>query len=151
MLNGIKRFLAQQGGIEPPGAIEHRLKLATAALLIEMMRQDGQVHESEIQAVRAALMKKFALTEVETDELYRQARIEAREATDFHRFTSLIARNYSSAQKFQLIEYLWQIAYADGELDSHEEHMIRRIADLIYVSHLEFIKAKHNALALVAP
>ena len=66
------------------------------------------------------------------------------QATDYHQFTSLIAKNFDQAQKIKVIEYLWMIAYSDYQLDKHEEHMVRRIADLIYVPHKEFLQAKHR-------
>ena len=121
---------------------QHQLRLATAALLIEMMQQDDEVHEKEYQAIMLALQKKFDLSESETKDLIELAHEEAQAATDYHQFTSLIAKQFSQPQKIKVIEYLWMIAYADGQLDRYEEHMVRRIADLIYVSHVDFMQAK---------
>lgn len=122
----------------------HQLRLATAALLIEMMQQDDEVHEKEYQAVMLALQEKFDLSESETKSLIELAHEEAHAATDYHQFTRLIAKQFSQPQKIKVIEYLWMIAYADGQLDRYEEHMVRRIADLIYVSHVDFMQAKHR-------
>lgn len=127
--------------------LEHQLKLATAALLIEMMQQDEHEHENEKKVIKHALQEKFSLTEEETRTLYQLARQEVADATDYYQFTNLIARNFSQLQKIQIIEYLWAIAYADNQLDAYEEHMVRRIADLIYVSHKDFIQTKHRVLA----
>jgi uncharacterized tellurite resistance protein B-like protein len=144
MLETIKKFFDQNMSSGKPDDIDHQLKLATAALLVEMMQQDHYVNEEERQAVKQALQGKFDLDDDETDELFKLAQQEADVATDYHQFTSLIARQYTQPQKIKMIEYLWTIAYADHHLDPLEEHMIRRIADLIYVSHKDFIKTKHK-------
>ena len=145
MLNSIKLFFDTHFQLsESTDNTEHQLKLASAALLIEMMQQDGQVHDQERQAVKTVLAEKFQLTESELHELYELAKQEAHQATDYHQFTRLIAEHYSRQEKIKLVELLWQVAYADGHLDKYEEHMVRRIADLIYVSHADIIQAKHR-------
>lgn len=121
---------------------EHQLKLATAALLLEMMHQDEQVLEAEQQAVRQALKENFDLSDEESTELCHLAQQELKNATDYYQFTSLIAEHFSQQQKIKVIELLWQVAYADNHLDAYEEHMVRRIADLIYVPHQDFIQTK---------
>ncbi len=144
MLSTIKKFFEQNISTDQVDDIEHKLKLATAALLIEMMQQDHHVHADEKQQVKAALMEKFSLTEEEAGSLFNLAEAEASDATDFYQFTSLINQHYTKQQKIKVIEYLWSIAYADQHLDTYEEHMVRRIADLIYVSHKDFLQAKHK-------
>jgi uncharacterized tellurite resistance protein B-like protein len=144
MLNAINNFFEKNISPEANGDLEHELKLATAALLIEMMYQDDQVHEKEMDAAKEALMEKFGLTEDECHALFSLAEAEVKEAVDFHQFTSLIAREFTQAQKIKVVELLWSVAYADSHLDSMEEHMVRKIADLIYVSHKDFMKTKHK-------
>ena len=124
--------------------IEHRVNLAAAALLIEMTLQDHKVNEVELRAVNQALIEKLGLQQKEAEELYRLAEEEKKQATDYHQFTRLIAQHYSQPQKIKLIEALWEVAFADKVLDKYEEHMVRRIADLIYVPHKEFIQARHR-------
>lgn len=145
MLSAIKNFFEQNISPEANGDLEHELKLATAALLIEMMYQDDQVHDKEIDAVKKAIRKKFELTNDECQILFELAEEEVKEAIDYHQFTRLIAREFTQAQKIKVIELLWSVAYADLHLDSLEEHMVRKIADLIYVSHKDFMKTKHKA------
>ena len=144
MLDVIRDFFVQNIASDKPEFMEHRLQLATAALLLEMMQQDHQVKDSEREAVLQTLKEKFDLDENETLELVALAQQEAEDAVDYHQFTSLIAREYSPDDKIRVIENLWKIAFADGHLDALEEHMIRRIADLIYVSHRDFIKSRLN-------
>lgn len=144
MLGTIKNYFKKNISPEANGDIEHELKLATAALLIEMMNQDDQVHEKEIGAAKKALIVKFGLTDDEYHDLIALAKEEVKEAVDYHQFTSLIAREFTQAQKIKVVELLWSVAYADSHLDLMEEHMVRKIADLIYVSHKDFMKTKHK-------
>lgn len=121
---------------------EHRLQLVTAALLIEMTRADGDVKPAEQAAVASALQKTFALSEAETAEMISLAEQEAHDATCYHQFTRLINDNYPKAQKIQVVELLWEVAYADNKMEPYEEHLVRKLADLLYVPHAEFIQAK---------
>lgn len=118
------------------------LQLSAAALLIELSRADFQRDESEKSAISAALTKAFALDTDELKELMSLAEEQNREATSLHQFTQLINQHYADEEKYRLIEMLWQVAVADGEISKYEDHLIRKIADLIYVPHREFIRAK---------
>lgn len=144
MLKTIKQFFEQNMSLETEVDIEHRLKLATAALMIEIMKQDGETKNEETEAVKQALQTKFELTKAEIDELFTLASEEARQSVDLYQFTSLIREHFSSEKKIKTIEYLWTVAYADNHLDAHEEHLIRRISDLLYVTHQDFMKTKHR-------
>jgi len=144
VLKTIKQFFEQNMSLETEVDIEHRLKLATAALMIEIMKQDGETKNEETEAVKQALQTKFELTKAEIDELFTLASEEARQSVDLYQFTSLIREHFSSEKKIKTIEYLWTVAYADNHLDAHEEHLIRRISDLLYVTHQDFMKTKHR-------
>jgi uncharacterized tellurite resistance protein B-like protein len=78
-------------------------------------------------------------------ELLRCAERERADSTDYYQFTSLINGEYDGARKAELIELMWRIAYADDALHRYEEHLIRKIAELLYVPHSAFIAAKHRA------
>lgn len=119
-----------------------RLHLATAALLIEMTRADEEVKPEEQAAVMRAIRKAFGLPEQETVELVRLAEQEANDATCYRQFTALINQHFSKSQKVQVVEMLWEVAYADAEMEQYEEHLLRRLADLLYVPHSDFIRAK---------
>lgn len=144
MLKAIKQFFEQNMSLETEVDVEHRLKLATAALMIEIMKQDGETKNEEVDAVKQALQIKFELTKTEIDDLFTLASEESKQSVDLYQFTSLIREHFSQEKKIKTIEYLWTVAYADNHLDAHEEHLIRRIADLLYVTHQDFIKAKHK-------
>jgi uncharacterized tellurite resistance protein B-like protein len=147
MLKAIQKYFDTYITAEENIDVDHQLKLATTALLIEMMLQDDDVAEQEIITIKDSLRITFDLTETESQTLFELAEVEQRNSTDYHQFTRLIAKNYTKEQKCQVIENLWKVAYSDGQLDSLEEHMLRRISDLIYVSHSDFIRIKHQVLA----
>jgi len=145
MIDQFKRFFENHlssGANSARQSVEHRLRLATAALLLEMTRADGAVRQAEQAAVSRALGKAFSLASEETAELIALAEQEAHDATCYHAFTRLINDNYSREQKIQVIELLWEVAYADAEMEMYEEHLVRKLADLLYVRHSEFIQAK---------
>ena len=139
-----KNFMADSVS---PVVVKHQLNLAASALLIEMVLQDDHVDEKEVAAVKKLLTDQFDLSAEETESLYALAEEEKHQATDYHQFTKLIAEHYTQPQKVQLIESLWRVAFADQVLDKYEEHMIRRICDLIHVSHKDFIQARHRVEA----
>ena len=145
MLGAIQRFF--DGRIDPGHrdvrqSDSHRLQVATGALLIEMMRTDVDCTEGEREVVVTALRNKFELTPEETHDLVELAEAEAEEAIDHYQFTTLIKTGFSPEQKRKVVEYLWAVAYADENVDKHEEYLVRKIANLIGVSHKDFIEAK---------
>lgn len=149
MLKAIRDFV--EGRIVEPaqkGAPGHALRLATAALLVEMSRQDDTVDEQEREVIATALRERFGLSSAEVDELYALAEQEVSEAIDYYQFTSLIKEHFDLEQKERVVELLWQVAIADGQIDRYEEHMVRRIAELLYLPHSAFIRAKHKALGM---
>jgi uncharacterized tellurite resistance protein B-like protein len=120
----------------------HSLQIATAALLIEMMRADSEISEDGKVTITRSIRSKFGLTDEEIDALLKIAEDKVWESTGYHEFTSLMNKGFSYEQKIKVIEHLWEVAYADNILDKHEEYMVRKISGLIYVSHKDFIEAK---------
>ena len=143
MLKKIKSFFEKNLIVDTAiSNTEHQLNLAAAALLVEMILQDDKVELEEVKIVKQSLVEQLGLSQEEAGEIYQLAEEERHSATDYHQFTQLIGQHYSQAQKIVLIESLWRVAYADKVLDKYEEHMVRRIADLIHVSHKDFLQAK---------
>ena len=121
---------------------EHALRLAMASLMIEVAESDYHDAPEERESVLTIIKNSFDLSNTETDEIVDLARQEHADSIDYFQFTSLINQHYSAEQRVELIEKLWQIAFADHKLDKHEEHVIRRIADLIHVARSDFMKTK---------
>jgi uncharacterized tellurite resistance protein B-like protein len=124
---------------------EHTLHLATAVLLVEVMRADPALGAEERAAVVQALRGKFELAPDELERLVELAQETARSANDFYRFTATINDRFSHPQKVQMVESMWQVAFADGHLDAHENHLIAKVAGLLHVTHGEYIAAKLHA------
>ena len=148
MLKHIKTFFDQHlvpGSVTNDAHSEHVLRLAIAALLLEMTHMDGEVWQEQREAVETAALEHFDLADDETKELLELAEEERYESTDYYQFTSLINSNYTPELKTSLVELLWRIAYANETLHKYEEHLVRKIADLLHVPHSAFIAAKFNA------
>ena len=127
---------------EDPSALEHKLHLAAAALLIEMTRADYVLDSDEQSTMVRVLCTALSLDSNEVKELLALARQAADRATSLYEFTRLINDHYSREQKHTLIESMWKVAYADGDLDKYEERLIRQVSDLTHVSHKDFIRLK---------
>jgi uncharacterized tellurite resistance protein B-like protein len=133
----------------PPGAAaaddEHLLQLATAVMLVEVMRSDSTFHDDERFAVLAALRSKFQLTVDEAARLAELAESTAHAATDLYAFTSRINERFDMPRKLQMVEHMWRVAYADGHLSAHERHVMWRIADLLHVPQAAYHHARLRA------
>lgn len=128
-----------------PATGEHALQLATAVMLVEVMRADTSFHEGERTAVLAALRDKFALADDEAARLAELAEAAAKEATDLFAFTSRINERFEMPQKLRMLEHMWRVAYADGRLSEHERHVMWRIADLLHVPQGAYVHARLRA------
>ncbi len=137
--------LLPPAGGTPPQAAEHTLQLATAVLLVEVMRADASFHDAERQAVLAALRKVFHLADDEAQRLAELATATAQQATDLFGFTSQINSRFDMAQKLHMVELMWQVAYADGHLADHERHVLWRVADLLHVPQGAYVNARMRA------
>jgi uncharacterized tellurite resistance protein B-like protein len=135
------------GGPGAGGSAEHRLHLATAVLLVEVMRADADCSAAERQAVLGVLQQRFALADDEVARLLELAEHSAKHATDFHAFTSALNDRLDHEQKVQVVEAMWAVAYADGQLTAHEGHVLWRVADLLHLPHGAYIHAKLRAKA----
>ncbi|HQU16502.1 MAG: tellurite resistance TerB family protein [Gammaproteobacteria bacterium] len=143
MLAALSRFFQDRVRSSASGVESGRgVQLATGALLLEMARADFAVQDVERAKVAELLRLRFGLSEEETSELVALSEQASRESVSLHEFTQLINGQFSQDQKSQVIRLLWDIAFADSRLDKYEEHLVRKIADLLYVPHSEFIRAK---------
>ena len=106
-------------------------RVAACALLLELAHADDQFSERERDHLRAAITRQFALDQGEAEELLALAAQTRAQATDLWQFTSLIKENYSRGQKMVLLEVMWGVVYADGELAEKEEYLMRKICYLL--------------------
>ena len=118
------------------------IRMAIATLLMEVARVHRDISAKERRAVQRLIEAHFALPEDVSQTIAAAAEREAEHATSLYPLTSLLNRECSQQDKRQVVKMLWEVSLADGHLDRHEEHIIRRIADLLHVPHREFIRAK---------
>ncbi|OHV12091.1 TerB family tellurite resistance protein [Kushneria phosphatilytica] len=146
MLDTIQNFFDRM--VSQPEAAndaELTLELATAALLCEIVRADGKIDDSEQTALTQMLQRRFSLDDADVSELVQLAQQEVEESVDHYQFVRLINDRYDYQRKIALVQRMWQLAYADGELDPLEEARVRKLAELLHVEHNDFINAKLRA------
>jgi uncharacterized tellurite resistance protein B-like protein len=144
MLAAIRTFLreyplspADDGPVE-----EHSLRMAVALLLLDVARADLEVTTEERQVARQLLERFFPVSPDQAQALVDAAQREAEQATSLYPFTSLINRECNLEERIRIVGMLWKVSSADGKIDAHEEHLVRKVADLLYVPHARFIQAK---------
>ena len=149
MLNAIldffDRHIGPTSGSDGDDRSRHSIELATAALLVETVRVDSEMTAPERDAVLRAVESKFGLSGEEARQLIALAEEELRHANDYFQFTSLINRHFTQAQKIRVIELMWEVAYADARISAHERHLLRKIADLLHVTHPDYIAAQERS------
>ncbi|MFQ5957815.1 MAG: TerB family tellurite resistance protein [Alphaproteobacteria bacterium] len=148
MIDRIKSLFAAAGTGEPTAseaAGVDELHLAAAALLAEVALGDDRFDDAERAVVERLVRSRFGLDEVEAQRLIDAAEQKAKDATHLLRFTRVIKDNFSPAERVELIEMIWEVVYADGEVHDYEDSLLRRIAGLIYVSDRDRGAARKRA------
>ena len=143
MLDTVQQFFQRVLAVpESDGRDAVTPQLAVAALFSEVLRADYEVDPQELATLRRILMARFSMDETAADELIQQAQAQIEQAVDHFQYVSLLNERYSYDQRVELIAAMWRLSYADHELAALEEHRIRRLADLLYVTHSDFIRTK---------
>ncbi|MFT4938224.1 MAG: putative tellurite resistance protein B-like protein [Paraglaciecola sp.] len=145
MLVSLNKWFSQHLQKAETGSV-HNVELATAVLLYEIMRADNKFDLQEQSVYLQQLEQHFTLTQEELTELCELTTKHAEEAVDFQQFTSVINDSCDISQKRLILDSLWLIAFADHDLSPEEEYTIRKIAELLYLPHSQFIKSKLAAL-----
>ena len=145
MKNFLQKFLNLEAEDAAGEDLEHSLRVATAVLLVEVARADFIVQQAEQEGLRHLLARQFELSSDELDALMREAVADADKLVSIQHITRLLNEHYDHAMKLRVVEMMWQLVYADGDKDHYEEHLIRQVAELLYLSHGEFIQARHKA------
>lgn len=137
MLQALKSLF--QVSAEPQERISYQR--AVAALMMEVIMADDEVNEQEVTQMKGFLRGVTDLGD-DIDVLFEEAKLGIKEANDLYQFTKVINDHASLDQKMELLIGLWRVAFADGNIDAHEDHRIRRISELLFMPHSEFIQAK---------
>ena len=147
MINRIKALFAEPEGASVEAHSVDEIHLAAAALLVEAACLDESYDEVERDAIVHALKQEFELTDEECETLILEAEAAQHEATDLHRFIRKFDANFGHAERLRLIEMLWRVVYADGELHPYESNLILRICGMLHVSDRERSEARQRVLA----
>jgi uncharacterized tellurite resistance protein B-like protein len=136
--NRVTNYSTTEDDVDP-------LSLAVAALLFEISKADHEVGDDERQVMGAAIKNVCGVSAEDIDQLLEDADGAVEKAVSLYDFTSVINEHLNREKKYEILLLLWRVAYADGRLDRYEEYFIRKITDLLHLSHQDFIRAKHAA------
>jgi uncharacterized tellurite resistance protein B-like protein len=146
MLKFFKNILTQNIREEHDTAtVEDELQLATCMLLLEIAQADGIIQPQEEVQIQTVMQKRFSLSEADSDKLIEQARELQTESLDIYPVATMINRHWPTEEKCRLLENIWQIVYADGIMDQHEDHLMHKLGTLLQLSHRQLIDAKFEA------
>ena len=145
MLDIVKRFFSKTRANNSNTAEqnrEHDLCVATCALFVEMARIDGTFSQAELETILSILKEKYGLSGEHADALIEEADKERDQSVDLWQFARLINENYSTDEKIEIVETLWQIVYVDGKMDQYEHYLMNKLKNLLRLSHSQLIDAK---------
>ena len=151
MINTIRKFFKSNENIKSDLLESNKDELAYASLLIEVIKSDDYFDQREHDELLDILGTKLSIEEKALGELSELAQKKSDESTSLYEFTREINDKYHYEEKVQLIEDLWRIAYSDGRIDKYEDYVIRKVTNLIYVTHSDFIKSKLKVKTSISP
>ena len=146
MFESFRKFLSEvsEGGAHPIHFEHDDYRLAAAALLVHAAAIDGDVSDAERGKLRVLIKQQFELDEATTDELVAEATEAENESIDLYHFTSVINGSLNEEGRRRVVEMMWEIAYADGDVDEFERNLIWRAADLLGISSRDRIELGHR-------
>ena len=121
---------------------ESLLNNACAALLVEVAFADKEFDEQEKISLKTSLLETYNLEESAINEIILDAEKSIEESTSLYGYTRVVNDEFEYQDKLDLLSNLWKVALADGYLDKYEEHLLRKISDLIHISHSDYINIK---------
>ena len=136
MINRVKALFVERGGAPEARGARHsqgELQIAAAALMVEAAQLDDEFDARERARIHKLVSERFGLGPVESDSLIEVAQERVAEATQLHGFTRVVKAAFSQEERVELMEMLWEVAYADGKLHDYEANLMRRLAGLLQV------------------
>lgn len=123
------------------------IERVTSVLLVEIARADHDVEDQEREAIIQALGQSSGnLNVAELDALVTEALADADNAVSLHEHVRLINEHFTKEHKIALVKQMWRVAFADGNIDRYEEYTIRKLCDLLYIKHRDFMQAKLHVM-----
>lgn len=120
----------------------HDARVAVCALFVEMAQIDETFTEEELQAIVAILTQRYGMSAADAQELMDAAKKELADSIDYWQFARLINRHYSTPEKIEVIEMLWEIVFVDGKMDHYENYLMHKLGELLRLSHKQLMDAK---------
>ncbi len=145
MLNALKSFFDDV--LDKPEQQKIDLELAITVLLYEVAHADADSSDEEDEAITRLIRKAFDLEIAAANNLINKAKQSQADSISVHTFTRVIKDQLTRPERARFVKAMWLVAYSDGQLDKYEEAIIRKVADLLYLDHSEFIKAKLDAIS----
>ncbi|MFZ2087766.1 MAG: TerB family tellurite resistance protein [Desulfobaccales bacterium] len=145
----VKRFFGKTTGMNSKNVNRkqhHDIMLAVCALFVEMARIDETFTPMEIKTIMSILHEKYGLSQEHAEAIFAEAENELKDSVDLWQFSNLINENYSNDEKIEIIETLWKIVYVDGKMDRYEHYLMRKLKNLLRLSHEQLIEAKLKVL-----
>ncbi len=145
MIDKLKGFFGKpqpKGSKEASQVSEHDVRVAVCALFVEMARIDKTFTPAEMETILSILKDKYGLSGEHADALIAEADRELEQSVDLWQFARLINENYSTEEKIEIIEILWQMVFVDGKMDEYEHYLMNKLKNLLRLSHDQLIDAK---------
>ncbi len=149
MLDIVKRFFSKtesEAAENVDQATEHDVRVAACALFVEMARIDEKFTEAEMETILSIVQDRYGLSREHADALVAEADKELDNSLDLWQFARLINENYSTDEKIEIIETLWQMVFVDGKMDRYEHYLMNKLKNLLRLSHDQLIAAKLKVL-----
>jgi len=144
MLRALTAIFGRESAAGAEATRERELELATAVLLVEVARADFAEAGLEIDAVKRLLEEHLGIGRAEVETLVADARREADAQATLQGFTRQLHEELGREEKLRILEMLWRVALSDSSLDKHEDHLIRKVAGLLYISHSDLIRVRNR-------
>lgn len=122
-----------------------KLAVAATALMVQLSRVDTDEDDRELQTIVDCAVSALKVTREEAQAILDDARTQANDATSLYEFTDRLNELLDQDGKQIILESIWRVAFADGRIDKYEEHLIRRMADLLHLNHREYMQCRHRA------
>lgn len=145
MIDLLKQWFSNDQAMAERPPDKHELAVAATALMVQLSRVDSDEDDRELETIVDCAVKAHELSPEEAKAILDDARTHASDATSIYEFTDKLNQQLDQEGKQAILESIWRVAFADGRIDKYEEHLIRRMADLLHLNHREYMQCRHRA------
>lgn len=142
MFKSLSQIFKNGSSTDAAGDEQHRLRVATCVLLLEVAHADDEFSTEECNNIEAMIGSRFKLNEDETSELLALAEKERKTSSDLYQFARQVKESYPKARRLAIVELLWEVVYSDGILEAHEDALMHKLGTLLGVRHEELMAIK---------